>query len=228
MAPSPTFATPQLKQLIYYHLDNESLDNANFLAGRLHATDPKDPDTVHLLALTFQRLRRPKAAYDFAQKHGATGKHLGCAFVFALACHDLGKFSDGIAALEKARALWLGRDHWGVFPSSLKRVPLPGANLTALLAKHTETTRRHVPDAPAVNTLLGKLWRGHGDAQRAADCYMEAHKANPFTWEAFQALCDLGIHSTRSSHPKFHVPPILTLLQALTLTWPIRSGPLLK
>lgn len=115
MSPNPTFAVSQLKQLIYYHLDNESLDSANFLAGRLHAIDPRNPDASHLLALTYHRSRRPKAAYDFSQKHGANGKHLGCAFVFALACQDLGKYSEGITALEKARALWVGRNHWGPF-----------------------------------------------------------------------------------------------------------------
>lgn len=113
MSPTPIFAVSQLKNLIYYHLDNESLDNANFLAGRLYAMDPRNPDAAHLLALTYLRLRRPKAARDFAQKYGTNGKHLGCAYVFALACHDLGNFSDGIAALDKARSLWVGHDHWG-------------------------------------------------------------------------------------------------------------------
>jgi hypothetical protein len=61
-----------------------------------------------------------------------------------------------------------------------------------LLGSHSDTSRRHVPDAAAVNALLGKLWRGHGDARRAGDYYVEAHKANPFIWEAFQGLCDLG------------------------------------
>lgn len=57
---------------------------------------------------------------------------------------------------------------------------------------HTEASRRHTPDAAAVNGLLGRLWRGHGDSRRAGDCYIESHKANPFMWEAFQGLCDIG------------------------------------
>ncbi|GAB7349791.1 hypothetical protein MBLNU459_g0507t1 [Dothideomycetes sp. NU459] len=171
---SPTAATlavVQLKQLIYYHLDNESLDDANFIAGRLHAIEPRNPDASHLLALTCLRLRRWKAAYDFSQRYGANGRHLGCAFVFALACHELGKHSEGINALEKARNLWAGCNHWG---------------------KHGETSRRHTPDEAAVHALLGRLWRGHGEIRRAGDCYIEAHKANPFSWEAFQGLCDIG------------------------------------
>ena len=65
-----------------------------------------------------------------------------------------------------------------------------------LLGNHSETSRRHIPDAAAVNALLGKLWRGHGDARRAGDYYVEAHKANPFIWEAFQGLCDLGTYKS--------------------------------
>lgn len=121
MSPTPPFAVAQLKQLVYYHLDNESLDNANFLAGRLHAIDPRNPDSAHLLALTYHRLRRSKAAHDFSQKFGANGKHLGCAFVYALACQDLGKYPEAINALEKARNLWLARNNWGgfiLFPST--------------------------------------------------------------------------------------------------------------
>ncbi|KAG9584863.1 TPR-like protein, partial [Aureobasidium melanogenum] len=171
MSHNSTLAVTQLKQLIYYHLDNESPDNANFLAERLFSIDPRNPDSSHLLALTNYRLRRFKTAYDCSQKSGANGRHLGCAYVLALACQELGKHNEGIAALEKARSLWQGRSHWG---------------------KHTEYSTRHTPDAAAVNTLLGKLWRGHGDARRAGDCYIEAHKSNPFTWEVFQGLCDMG------------------------------------
>ncbi|KAL1296648.1 hypothetical protein AAFC00_000131 [Neodothiora populina] len=171
MSPTSTFAVSQLQQLVYYHLDNEALENANFIAGRLHAMEPRNPDTSHLLALTYHRLRRSKAAFDFAHKHGANGRHLGCAYVFALACHDLGRHTEGICALEKSRPLWIGRNYW---------------------AKNSEPSRRHIPDAAAVNNLLGHLWRGHGDARRAGDCYIEAHRASPFAWEAFQALCDIG------------------------------------
>ncbi|KEQ95892.1 hypothetical protein AUEXF2481DRAFT_4839 [Aureobasidium subglaciale EXF-2481] len=182
MSHHSTLAVTQLKHLIYYHLDNESPDNANFLAARLNAIDPRNPDSSHLLALTNYRLRRYKTAYDCSQKSGASGRHLGCAYVLALACQELGKHNEGIAALEKARSLWQGRNHWG---------------------KHTESSTRHTPDAAAVNTLLGKLWRGHGDSRRAGDCYIEAHKSNPFAWEVFQGLCaEIDISSSFRMTPE--------------------------
>lgn len=193
MTPGTSPAVAQLKQLIYYHLDNESLDNANFLAGRLHAVEPRNPDASHLLALTHLRLRRFKAAFDLSQKYGANGRHLGCAYVFALACQELGRYSEGISALEKAKATWNGRSYWN---------------------KHSETTRRHLPDSAAVCNLLAKLWRGHGDLRKAGDYYIEAHKANPFVWDAFQGLCDIGTQMEVAN--AFRITPEMTVTTAPT------------
>ena len=171
MSPTSSTAASQLHQLIYYHIDNEMLDTANFLAGRLLALEPRNPDSSHLMSLTYFRSRRFKAAYDFSQKYGASGRHLGCAYIFAQACLELGRCTEGCAALEKARGLWTGKLNW---------------------KKHSETTRRHLPDAPAVQLLMGKLWRDHGDMKKAGDCYVEAHRANPFIWDAFEGLSKVG------------------------------------
>jgi anaphase-promoting complex subunit 3 len=58
--------------------------------------------------------------------------------------------------------------------------------------KHSETSRRHVPDAAAVYCLLGKLWHAYDDIKKAVDCYVEALKLNPFMWDAFLGLCNTG------------------------------------
>ncbi|PPJ53991.1 hypothetical protein CBER1_02935 [Cercospora berteroae] len=171
MSPSTGIAVSQLKQLIYYQLDNDLLDNANFLAGRLHALEPRNPDAAHLLALTYYRSCRYKAAFDFATKFGSTGRHLGCAYVFAQSSLHLGRYSEGVTALEKSRAQWTGRNDW---------------------QKHSETSRRHTPDAPAVLTLLGHLHRANANYVKAGDAYLEAHQLNAFTWDAFDGLCKIG------------------------------------
>lgn len=147
------------------------IDNANFLAQRLHAAEPRNPDASHLLSLTFLRLRRFRAAYDFSQKYGANGRHLGCAYIFAQSCLELEQNTEGVAALEKARNAWTGRNDW---------------------KQHLESSRRHIPDAAAVLSLLAKLWRAHGDLPKAGECYIEAHKLNPFVWDAFEGLCKIG------------------------------------
>lgn len=59
--------------------------------------------------------------------------------------------------------------------------------------KHSETARRHLPDAAAANCLLGKLWRAQGDDRKAVQSYVEALKLNPFMWDAFLDLCHMGI-----------------------------------
>jgi len=171
MSPASGVAASQLRQLIFYHIDNELLDNASFLAGRLYALEPRNPDSSHLLALTSLRQRKPKSAYEAAHRYGSSGRHLGCAYIFAQACLELGKNLEGTTALEKAKTFWQGRSNWN---------------------KHSEISRRHIPDAAAVQTLLARLWRAHGDAKKAGDCYVEAHKANPFIWESFEGLCKIG------------------------------------
>ena len=136
MSPATGVAASQLRQLIFYHIDNELLDNATFLAGRLYALEPRNPDSSHLLALTNLRQRRWKLAYDSAHKYGSGGRHLGCAYIFAQACLELGKHLEGTAALEKAKSLWQNRNNWN---------------------KHSENSRRHTPDAAAVNRASSSL-----------------------------------------------------------------------
>jgi len=164
-------AATQLRQMVYYHLDNNLTQNALFIAGRLHALEPKNPDAVHLLALCHFRLGQLKAAYDYSKEKALKGAHLGCAYVFAQACLGLERYQDGITALDRARASWSTKRHLG---------------------KHSECSRRHVPDAAAVNCLLGKLLRAQGKGEKSAEAYADALRLNPFMWDAFTDLCNSG------------------------------------
>ncbi|KAF2004029.1 TPR-like protein [Amniculicola lignicola CBS 123094] len=171
MSPAPPGAAAQLRQLIHYHLDNGFHENALFLAGRLLALEPRSPDAAHLVALCNLRMGRYKAAYDASKPRASQGQHLGCAYVYAQACLALERFPDGAQALEKARGQWGGRNHFN---------------------KHSDFTRRHLPDAAACYCLLGKLWKGHGDVKKSVDAYIEALTLNSFMWDAFTDLCDMG------------------------------------
>jgi anaphase-promoting complex subunit 3 len=115
MSPTNPHIALQLRQLVYYHLDNDLLQNALFLAGRLHGLEPRSAEAAHLLALCNLRLGRLKAAYDYSREKGLRGMHLGCAYVFAQACLALERYADGIGALDRARGLWAGRNHFGGF-----------------------------------------------------------------------------------------------------------------
>ena len=114
MSPNNPHVTNQLRCLIYYHLDNNLTRNALFLAGRLHAYEPRSAESCHLLALCYLRLGELKSAYDHSRGHASKGSHLGCAYVFAEACRllETHKEKEGISALERSRGLWGTRNNW--------------------------------------------------------------------------------------------------------------------
>ncbi|CAF9928501.1 MAG: anaphase-promoting complex subunit cdc27 [Heterodermia speciosa] len=172
MSPSSTHIVSQLRQLIYYHLDCNLPRNALTFSERLRGFEPKSSEAAYLEGLCYLRLGQFSAAYHSTKSHGTRGTHLGCSYVFAQACLGLERFMEGITAIEKSKAHWLGKSNWN---------------------KHTESRRQQSPDAAAVCCLQGKLWHGHGDVIRAIDMYAESLKLNPFMWDAFLGLCDLGV-----------------------------------
>jgi anaphase-promoting complex subunit 3 len=172
MAPTPAAVGALLRQLIYYHLDNSSYENALFFAERYAAHDPKSVDAVYLYALCHLRLQDFASACDVSKVIAYRGTHIGCAWVFAQACMALERYKDGITALEKSRSLWSQKNNLG---------------------KHTATSRANGP-AAAVLCLLGKLYRSFDDKKKAVNSFEEALKLNPFSWDAFIALCNMGVN----------------------------------
>ena len=173
MAPTSTAISGQLRQLVYYHLDNYSYDNALFYAERLTAHDPRSSESIYLLALSHFRLGDHRTACEYSKAVAYRGSHLGCAFVFAQSCLILERYKDGITALEKSRGLWTHKTSFG---------------------RHTATNRAPHPDAATIFCLLGKLYRLYEDKKKAILCFEESLKANPFIWDAFTALCDMGVN----------------------------------
>lgn len=171
MAPTSAAIGTVLKQAIYYHLDNASYDSALFFAERYTAQDPKSTDAVYLHGLSHLRLGDFRSAYDASKS--MRNSNLGCAWVFAQACLALERYKDGIHALDRSKVLWSQRNSIG---------------------KHGPASRVALPDAPAMLCLMGKLYRGVDDKTRAIGCFEEAVKLNPFMWDAFKALCDMGVN----------------------------------
>ncbi|KAL2002124.1 hypothetical protein VTN02DRAFT_613 [Thermoascus thermophilus] len=192
MSPSTPHISSQLRQLIYYHLDNNLVRNALFLAGRLHAYEPRSSEASYLLALCHLQSGQSKAAWEYSRNSGSRGTHVGCSYVYAQACLDLGKYIEGITALERSRGLWASKNHWN---------------------KHSETRRQHLPDAAAVLCLQGKLWQAHKDLNKAVECYVEALKLNPFMWDAFLGLCETGVN-VRVPNIYRMTPELLAMLSA--------------
>ncbi|KAK3332524.1 hypothetical protein B0T19DRAFT_105502 [Cercophora scortea] len=173
MAPNSATIAALLRQTVYYHLDNLAYDNALFFAERLLAHDPRSPESVFLLGLCHLRVGDVRSAYEVTKPSCYRGLHLGCAFVFAQACLELERYKDGIAALEKVRAVWTAK---------------------SAIGKHTSSTRTPYPDASAANCLLGKLYRAFDDKKKAILCFEDALRTNPFMWDAFTILCDMGVN----------------------------------
>lgn len=172
MAPSSSAISAQLRQVIHYHLDNLSYDNALFFAERLAAHDPRTSESVYLLALSHFRLGDYQTAYDTCKAVGHRGSHVSCAVLFAQICLVLEHHKEGIQALERARAAWSGKSGFG---------------------KHGASSRAQQPDAATTMCLLGKLYRARDEQKKAVISFEEALKANPFMWDAFTALCDMGV-----------------------------------
>ena len=84
------------QQIIWYSLDNNLVNNALFVAERLLAVNDRDQNSRHLLGLCFLRAGRPASAYHVTNSY----KHLGCSYVLAQSCKEMGKYREGIVALE--------------------------------------------------------------------------------------------------------------------------------
>ncbi|WEW57843.1 anaphase-promoting complex subunit cdc27 [Emydomyces testavorans] len=111
MPPSAPHISSQLRQLVYYHLDNNLIRNALFVAGRLHAFEPRSSETAYLLSLCHLLAGQSKAAWEVSRNSGSRGTHLGCSYVYAQACLDLGKYIEGITALERNKHSESRRQH---------------------------------------------------------------------------------------------------------------------
>ncbi|KAI1815305.1 tetratricopeptide [Poronia punctata] len=173
MPSSGTAITGQLRQMVYYHLDHHSYDNALFFSERLAAHDPHAGESAYLLALCHYRLGDCRSAYEISKASGYRGAHLSSAYVFALACLAIERYKDGITALERSRSLWSHKSSFG---------------------KHTAIARAPCPDSASILCLLGKLYRAYDDKKKAILNFESALKVNPFMWDAFTALCDMGIN----------------------------------
>lgn len=140
MALSTGHVASQLRHIIYYHLDNNLIRNALFLAERLHAYEPRSFEAQYLLSLCHLHNGEIKAALEFSQASGSRGMHAGCAYVYAQACLDVGKYLDGATALERCKALWASKNHWS--RSSARTHPLGRGILAVLLSFDYGTDRK--------------------------------------------------------------------------------------
>lgn len=183
MPPATATTSSQLRQLIYYHLDNNLLKNALFLAQRLIAYEgSKNAEAAYLLAYCQFQSGYVKASWETSRSFAQKGTHLGCAHIFAQASLELGTYTDGLVVVDKSRPLWQTRNTWN---------------------QHSESRRQYLPDAAVMLCLKGKLWKGHRNMDEAVSCWVSSLKLNPFMWDAYTLLVESGA--------KINVPAIYKL-----------------
>ncbi|KAG9285708.1 hypothetical protein G9A89_002275 [Geosiphon pyriformis] len=158
---------PQLEGMIWHSLDNYMYRNAIFLAERLFAYDKKDENSLFLLATSYYRSGNRKAAFCLLN-NARTPK---CVYLFAKCCLELDKAD-------------CGRDKL----SSI----LPEVEGYSSLDASGDCSKSDKLDEASVLCLLGALCRKTRHIDEAAQHYMTCLKKNPFVWEAFEALCQLG------------------------------------
>lgn len=96
MAATKPHIHEHFQQIIWYSLDNNLVSNAVFVAERLLALNDRDQNSRHLLGLCLLRAGRASSSYNITNGH----RHLGCAYVFAQSCKELGKYREGLLSLE--------------------------------------------------------------------------------------------------------------------------------
>lgn len=169
---NPTIVKGVLQEAIYYHLDHHLLNNALFFAERLAAFDPHSVKSRLLLGTCHFRLGHYHSAVETLKPSTSKNPDLDCTWIYAQCCFALKKHKDGAVALEKSKSLW---------PQ------------TTRIGRSRPSVRGISPDRAALLCLLGKLYRELDDTDKAVHHFEFALKLNPFMWDAFTNLCDMGV-----------------------------------
>lgn len=175
MVLSSEYSRTSYRDLIFYSLENDFMDTAQFTAERLMASNPNSPDATYLYSLVLYKTKRYKAAFNVSGDY--CGSHVGCSYIFAKACIELKQEADGIRALLKTMNEWKG------------------------LLKSNETFS---PDVNACYMVLAKLYNQVNDVQRSSIHYANVLKLNPFIFEAFEQLCLMGVNVRVDSIYKYN------------------------
>lgn len=146
---------------------NSTTNKRKFSFSNLDASDLQ-LDSIHLYAHVLYKQGKFKSAFNITSQY--CGVHVGCAYIFAQCCKELNKEPDGI------RALLMTLNLWENLPSSFN-----DENFSIL------------PDSISCYLLLARLYSLLNDIPRATVHYTKVLKLNPFIFEAFEDLCDLGV-----------------------------------
>ncbi|CAO3573303.1 unnamed protein product [Mortierella alpina] len=179
--PSATKPDPvcqRLEHVIRYSLDQFQLRNAVFLAERLrsltHAPGHSAAEqeyAQYLLAVCHYRQGSLEMAWATLEDCSSPRSQ----FLFAQCCLELRRYIECNGALERL----------------LELPHLPKSSATDFLINRSSSWNGE-PDRASILNLLGHTARAQKRHQLAIKYFKEALELNPFLWEAFENLCELG------------------------------------
>ncbi|WWC89266.1 uncharacterized protein L201_004187 [Kwoniella dendrophila CBS 6074] len=168
---------------------------SSFYARLLYCLFPptqQDHESLHTLALCFLQAEEPYSALHLVRdsagvdypddNHGPIRKQIpcyGCALIVARCCEKLGRFSEGQAVLNRA-----------IQRCSPTNLSIPSPASTSASAHLLLASMSHKGKAPEI----------------ATENYQQALQEDPWLWEAFTGLCDIG--SSPPIEAIFPDPPI--------------------
>ncbi|WVQ88959.1 hypothetical protein IAS59_002701 [Cryptococcus gattii] len=174
-----THVAARLQQLASSYPPHTALFYARIWHTLAPATD-NNHDSLHALALAFLQAAEPYSAIHLVRDHtGLDNLDLdleirfertdkvcgGCAMIVARCCEKLGRYSEGQAVLARA----------------LKR----GANINLTLPTPSS-------NPATAYLLLANLSHKGKSPETAIENYRKALDEDPWMWEAFTSLCDVG------------------------------------
>ncbi|KAF8982479.1 anaphase-promoting complex subunit cdc27 [Entomortierella lignicola] len=168
----------RLENIIKFSLEKFQFRNAIFLAERLlsHSRGPGHSEAEreyaqYLLATCHYRQGRPEMAWTVLE--GCISSR--CRFLFAQCCLDLRRYVECSGVLE-----WLLEDN-----------TLPRCLVTDIISSRYADGNGE-PDRASVLNLMGHTARAQHRHKLAIKYFQGALELNPFLWEAFEGLCELG------------------------------------
>ncbi|GMM37375.1 anaphase promoting complex subunit [Saccharomycopsis crataegensis] len=180
-----SYVIQRLRSTIWYSLDNSLLENAEFTAERLVGVTSKgDSESIYLYGLVLYRRGKYKTAFRVTANH----IHAGCAYIFARCALKLELQKDGIEALQQTIHLWNSTND-----------SEEDYDLKQQTFENYETVRKSTPDAAVVFSLLGRLYGSIGDTKESAIYHSQALRLNPYLWDSFEQLCQIGANVNTKS-----------------------------
>ncbi|KAK9717260.1 anaphase-promoting complex subunit cdc27 [Basidiobolus ranarum] len=158
-----------LKNLIWYFLDNDLMENATFYAEKYKAQEPIDTEATELLGYCLLRLGKIRRASRILENSPTPSSR-----------HLLAKTYFKLEEFEKAEEIWLSL-------LEDKSLHFPKLSLDA----KSKEARTFLPDISVIHYLLGSSFKKSRKYNEAIHHFSLSLKLNPFNWSAFDALNQL-------------------------------------